>query len=260
MQGQHASMLGNAMKDNNNFLQNAYKPSDTSVSDYQNQFAGRTSPGKTDFNSMVMPQAIKDNYFVLGGNKRTSGDWSTEGYKADNLYGGITDYRRLLGRKQDFANNQNLVDAFNAKMKPKGYQMYLAPDNYYMLRKTDGTPLPQYTPGQAQTTPAKGELGTTANLTGNKQIVSNFLGKLGGLTDDAMSLGRLLYVNGQTRKRTNDYLKSIQPSLQQPYNVYSQIRGDYGDQNAYDNAGAAIQQKAGKIAGGTSDYTVSAGA
>lgn len=118
----------------------------------------------------------------------------------------------------------------------------------------------QYTPGQEQTTPAKGELGTTANLMGNKQIVRNFLGKLGGLTDDAMSLGRLLYVNGQTRKRTNDYLKSIQPSLQQPYNVYSQIRGDYGDQNAYDNAGAAIQQKAGKIAGGTSDYTVSAGA
>jgi len=40
--------------------------------------------------------------FDLTGGIRTSGDWSDAGYKTDNLYSAITDYRRLLGREGDY--------------------------------------------------------------------------------------------------------------------------------------------------------------
>ena len=40
--------------------------------------------------------------FDVSGRKRTSGDWSNKQYTTDNLYSGITDYRRLLGRKGDY--------------------------------------------------------------------------------------------------------------------------------------------------------------
>ena len=112
--------------------ENVGKYQDAYKSGYNQEFTDNAG-----YNTLSIAKAIAQGMFDLSGSKRNSGDWYTEGgtnnWTSDNLFSAITDYRRLLGRKGDFDDNQ--LAELKAKFKEAGYDFDL--DNatqYYKLK------------------------------------------------------------------------------------------------------------------------------
>lgn len=97
MQSDHARLYSMAGK---NFLSNPYKSD--SVRNYQevfNNFGGGFG------NTIGINNAFTSGRYNVS-NKAYSGDNPTKSFVADGLYSGITDDRRLLGRKGDYNESQ----------------------------------------------------------------------------------------------------------------------------------------------------------
>ena len=131
MQTNHASIYNQAK--NTDYFTNAWKPNDESVKNYQSEYIGGggfTNGKPGGFNDYGITTNWNTRYGF--GGTRTSGD-KPNVFKTDNLFSAITDDRRLLGRLGDWTPEN--LNAFNEKIKEKGYKLDLDPtDNYYKLR------------------------------------------------------------------------------------------------------------------------------
>ena len=112
--------------------ENVGKYQDAYKSGYNQEFTDNAG-----YNTLSIAKAIAQGMFDLSGSKRNSGDWYTEGgtnnWTSDNLFSAITDYRRLLGRKGDFDDNQ--LAELKAKFKEAGYDFDLDDaTQYYKLK------------------------------------------------------------------------------------------------------------------------------
>ena len=112
--------------------ENVGKYQDAYKSGYNQEFTDNAG-----YNTLSIAKAIAQGMFDLSGSKRNSGDWYTEGgtnnWTSDNLFSAITDYRRLLGRKGDFDDNQ--LAELKAKFKEAGYDFDLdGATQYYKLK------------------------------------------------------------------------------------------------------------------------------
>ena len=117
----------------------AYKSEDGAVGKYQDAYKAGYNQEFTDnagYNTLGIANAIAQGMFDLSGSNRTSGDYfrkgKTDNWISDNLFSAITDYRRLLGRKGDFNDDQ--LAEIKEKFKEAGYNFNL--DNttqYYKL-------------------------------------------------------------------------------------------------------------------------------
>lgn len=138
MQHNHSGLYNSANK-SGDWTKTAYLDKDNLVAQYQNDYAGRNDKliDKYDYNTNGIVNAVKANrYDLYGPRKRTSQDWSSGNWKADNLYSSITDDRRLLGRKGDWDENSQAFKDWQTKLASKNYTMYLDPeDSYYKLKR-----------------------------------------------------------------------------------------------------------------------------
>lgn len=111
--------------------ENVGKYQDAYKSGYNQEFTNNAG-----YNTLGILNAINAGMFDLSGSRRNSGDWytkeGTNNWKTDNLFSAITDYRRLLGRKGDFDDNQ--LAEIKAKFKEAGYNFDLDDaTQYYKL-------------------------------------------------------------------------------------------------------------------------------
>ena len=255
MQSQHSNLYKLAGSD---FQNTAYKDNlvgkyqDLYKSGYNNEWEDNTA----GYNSLGIQNAQNQQMFDISGNKRTSGDWNGNGnnWNTDNLYSAITDYRRLLGRKEDFSPEQ--LQEVSKKLKDVGYDIYLDKDNYYKLRpyiqpaKIAGNPdlfdspeLDISLKSQKKTyvTPRANQKSNKTNFDING--ISNILLDI---APDLISAGRLfssLRTNNNVAKTIN---QSLKPILKDTYERYSPITGAFGEMQFRNNQAADLRRQASR--------------
>lgn len=259
MQHTHSQMYSDANK-SGDWSKTAFEDPSKRTGQYQEDYAGRSkTPSAFDFNNAGIAKAVDAGRYDLYGNrKRYSNDWGKSGWKSDNLYSSITDDRRILGRLNDWDEQSQVYKDFQNKLKEKNYEMYLDPtDNYYKLRRLGSS----QTPNNPSTPPTDPYNSSDANLGASipeekKKIVSKVLNSF----NPDLGLGRLLFNNRETNRRTQKYVNSIQPSTIQPYQLYRKIYGDYGTQKSYEGQGAKSMQTGERVASSTSNAQLGAAA
>lgn len=268
MQHTHSQMYSDANK-SGDWSKTAFEDPSKRTGQYQEDYAGRSkTPSAFDFNSAGIAKAVDaGRYDLYGSRKRYSNDWGKSGWKSDNLYSSITDDRRILGRLNDWDEQSQVYKDFQDKLKEKNYEMYLDPtDNYYKLRRLGSSQTPNNSsapPADSSNQPADSSAPnpSDANLGASipeekKKIVSKVLNSF----NPDLGLGRLLFNNRETNRRTQKYVNSIQPSTIQPYQLYRKIYGDYGTQKSYEGQGAKSMQTGERVASSTSNAQLGAAA
>lgn len=268
MQHTHSQMYSDANK-SGDWSKTAFEDPSKRTGQYQEDYAGRSkTPSAFDFNNAGIAKAVDAGRYDLYGNrKRYSNDWGKSGWKSDNLYSSITDDRRILGRLNDWDEQSQVYKDFQSKLKEKNYEMYLDPtDNYYKLRRLSSSQTPNNPstpPADHSNPPANSSVPnpSDANLGASipeekKNIVSKVLNSF----NPDLGLGRLLFNNRETNRRTQKYVNSIQPSTIQPYQLYRKIYGDYATQKSYEGQGAKSMQTGERVASSTSNAQLGAAA
>lgn len=103
-------------------------------------------PSGIGYNQLGIKNAQDSGKFGIVSKQANSGDWLGDGneYRTDNSFGGITDARRLLGRKGDFTDEQ--FNQYQQKFKDLGWDYYLDnTTNYYKLKPIDTPNSPKNT-------------------------------------------------------------------------------------------------------------------
>ena len=103
-------------------------------------------PSGIGYNQLGIKNAQNSGKFGIVSKQANSGDWLGDGneYRTDNSFGGITDARRLLGRKGDFTDEQ--FNQYQQKFKDLGWDYYLDnTTNYYKLKPVDTPSNPKST-------------------------------------------------------------------------------------------------------------------
>lgn len=251
MQSNHAKLYNAA---GNNFINQAYR--NNAVGEYQ---AAYNTIGGGFGNTVGIANAYSTNRYMRGNNP-ISGDNPQQNYKVDNLYSGITDDRRLLGRQGDFTPEQ-LVQ-INKDLNSLGLVANLdLNDNYYKI-----SPL-SLNASSLATTPNIGNLNTDdLNLYRNDNSVAGTIelpelevtatnsssktGESGGLQTtsggtkpqvnwgDILGTARLagtIWTNNRIAKGLKD---SLSPLLLDPVQLRRQVTGDLVTRNYMENLGA----------------------
>lgn len=138
MQDSHYGLY-TAAKDNEKDINYSTAYNNENVGKYQDAYKSGYNQEFTNnagYNTLGILNAINAGMFDLSGSKRNSGDYYREGnpdnWKTDNLFSAITDYRRILGRKGDFDDNQ--LAEIKEKFKEAGYDFDLDDaTQYYKL-------------------------------------------------------------------------------------------------------------------------------
>ena len=233
----------------------AYWDPNNKVSDYQTEYNG--GQYNNNFNQLGISKAAESGRYDLYGKRpRTSGDWSKENWKSDNLYSQITDDRRILGRRDqnydDWDINSDDYKGWQKSLNDRGYEMYLDPQtNYYKIRPLNGQNQSQN--GNNHENP--GQLGANLNWK-NKAKVMDYVNNFRKYVPDLLDFGRLLYNNRATNKRIDKYLTAIQPNLINGYSLYRRIYGDYATKNIFNNTAARIEQLGNRQALNTADQSL----
>lgn len=154
-----------------------------SIGEYQNQYqlGGWNA-------TAIEPNYSRYDFSVGNGpNNRNSVDRKSTGWKADNLYAGITDDRRLLGRydankgdSDDYGNG--ILAQKNEQLKRWNLELFLDKDGYYKMRKI-GENSPTQSTGEFGTAPLR-ELDT--NLPGFENESNPEKGQFGGKSDTSV--------------------------------------------------------------------------
>lgn len=234
MQDKHGDLHKNA---GTNFQITPYN--DKSVGDYQNLYKtgynGEWKDNNVGYNSLgIMHAQNLGRYDLYGNTKRTSGDWNIDAnhrYKTDSSYSQITDDRRLLGRKEDFTDEQlaSVTEAF----KNKGYNFALGKNDYYYLSPIEKSEQNQNTPKKdgSVTNP---DIGKKSIFDKGKEYLAKLTSNPGNLYN-AVETGKYLLAN----KATNDIFKIKAPNyvISPKYTSY-QVMDNLAQQNAYHNRAA----------------------
>lgn len=185
-------------------------------------------------------------------NRSYNKDGVNKTYDVDNVYGGQTDDRRILGRKGDFTDDQ--LNTYNTQLKDLGYEMYLDTqgNNYYKLRKLTN---PTASTQQTKTDPVTGETLQYDPKTGKyvaiggsnpqnkpkiQRIGEDVLKYVKNINPaDAIALGKALWGENVNNK-VSELVKQMQGSLLDPQHQTAILHGDY-------TAKMLAQELAGKI-------------
>lgn len=262
MQHRH-SQLWNAANQSGNWEDIAYENED--VGRYQQDYrGGKGNDGnyqrfgtvqlnpedKYDFNQTGIKTNQATRYNIPDPPKRVSGDFSREGYdyRVDNYYSGITDDRRLLGRKGDWDENSQEYKDWIKQLNDRGWTMELdESDQYYKLKRLG-------TPDSSQQNPQQNSPENPNNphsITGNHTERYGFdWNKIGGYLKqygpDLLAAGRLagnLWNNERVFKESE---KGIRPDLKQTYYTHRQVVGDEATKQGYYRRAAQGQTAAAR--------------
>lgn len=242
MQSDHARLYSMAGK---NFLSNPYKSD--SVRNYQevfNNFGGGFG------NTIGINNAFTSGRYNVS-NKAYSGDNPTKSFVADGLYSGITDDRRLLGRKGDY--NESQLQKMINDYKGIGLDFYLdEADNYYKLRELNpsspdkgvnpyiGT-IEEEEPELKGTTPAQitQELTGISPNTGSPGLIGPKKRNTASIRwDDVIGTGRLLGTIATNNAIARGLKDSLSPLLLDPLQIRRQVVGNLVTRNYMENLGA----------------------
>ena len=207
------------------------------VGDYQTKF-NNLSFG----NNIGIKSAFDAGRYNIASSNPTSGDNPTKKWTIDNKFSGITDDRRVLGRKGDFNPTEELGE--KTFWKNKGYDFYLDGDGYYKLTPINNlnTSLSSGNSTELNNTssindPSIADTSKTANnSTGigaydtdkEREIKTPYL-------DNLLAAGRLagtLYTNNKVAKTVSESLK---PLVLTPLRIRRQVRGDLPTKTFYEN-------------------------
>ena len=261
MQGRHAKLY-KAAEASGDWKSVAYRSDD--VGKYQQDYRGGIDNNGTykrygsvvinpedryNFNETGIRNAQNNNrYDFFGPSKRLESDRGNSKYLIDNLYSGITDDRRLLGRKGDWDESSDDYKQWQKELNAAGWETFLDTDDYYKLRRLNspaGQPVEETSPEQ-QTDPNAKIRAFKADWDGiNWNKIGEGFQKLLG-NPNTLALGRLagnLINNGRVY---DESLKGIKPALRQTYNTYRQVVGDEATKQAYYRRAAQGQTKAAR--------------
>ena len=247
MQSAHSKLYKSA---GTNWQNIAYK--DNAVGDYQNKYKsgynGEWGDNAIGYNSLGIQNAQNLGMFDVSGRKRTSGDWSNKQYTTDNLYSGITDYRRLLGRKGDYTPEQ--LKEVQEKFKNKGFDFYLDSDDYYKLRPLSAlTGLNQ--PINIPT--VESSLSETPELAKKSSAVDLMRGK----KEDDLNKGQIkmpdltgvgrLFLSLHTNRKIENILKNAnRPYLINTYERYFPVTGAFSEMQLRNRQAADLRRQANR--------------
>lgn len=216
---------------------NAYQGKNNSVGTYQ------TAYQTGGWNNIAIKPYYNSRYdFSVGRgpNNRTSKDSPTSGWNSDNLYAGITDDRRLLGRynqglgdPDDYAGG--ILNTKNEQLRKYNLQIYLDEDGYYKIKKI-GEANPDN--GQFTTAPVRslddGEYsysgeseesqfgGEDPTKQSKSKIVENLKNRIPNILDAA----RVAWLNRKNVK-AGEIAKQQYPIYEDPFAIYRAVYGDY---------------------------------
>ena len=271
MQKRHSDLYRAAGGVNGNWRDVAYRSDD--VGKYQRDYRGGYDnsgnysrqgsvelPDRydNDFNQSGIKNAQEQGrYNFFGKSKRLESDRSGSHYLIDNLYSGITDDRRLLGRKGDWDENSDEFKQWNRDLNATGWEMYLDnSDNYYKLRRI-GNPSHEVNPNRVN---PNGPGDGTQISTGGAQVpAAHRDGKYGfdwdkikeGLqgilgNPNLYATGRLIGNLINNERVYGESLKGIKPVLKQTYYTGRQVVGDEATKQAYYRRAAQGQTKSAR--------------
>ena len=233
---------------------NAYQGKNNSVGTYQSDYQ---AGGWNDIAIKPYYNSRYDFSVGRGPNNRTSKDSPTSGWNSDNLYAGITDDRRLLGRynqglgdPDDYAGG--ILNAKNEQLRKYNLQIYLAGDGYYKIKKI-GEANPDN--GQFTTAPVRslddGEYsysgeseesqfgGEDPTKQSKSKIVENLKNRIPNILDAA----RVAWLNRKNVK-AGDIAKQLYPIYEDPFDIYRAVHGDYRKIAQGEQAAAALNSGA----------------
>ena len=254
MQDKHYRLYSHAGTDWQN---TAY--GDASVGAYQNEYKlgynGEWESSPSGYNSLGIQNAINNDMFDVSGGTRTSGDWSDAGFKTDNLYSAITDYRRLLGREGDYTPEQ--LEATRNLLREAGYDIYLDTNGYYKLRLREGPQAPKE-PGlivPEADLPDKLPIGSSStrksyidrrNPEGKKSKDRDFSTALADFVPEGLAIGRLWASLRTNNRVARELRKSLRPVLKDTYERYSPITGAFGEMQMMNQQAADLRRQAAR--------------
>lgn len=251
MQDKHSNIY-NLAGDNwqntayNNDLVGQYQ--DLYKSGYNNEWKDNAS----GYNSLGIQNAQNQGMFDLSGRTRVSGDWNGNGHNwtSDNLYSAITDYRRLLGRKGDYTQDQ--LENVTKKFRQAGYDFYLDKNDYYKLQPLIkpvaiagnkdlfdipdqlSLKVPSTDKEDSFITPQSNEKGISNNRTWN--IIS-------GIIPDLIGAGRLFASLNTNNKVARTLNESLKPVLKDTYERYSPVTGAFGEMQFRKDQAAGLRRQ-----------------
>ena len=233
LQVAHSALWNTASMGGRNFYTNPYI--NNTVGDYQTKF-NDLSFG----NNIGIKSAYDAGRYNIASSNPTSGDNPTKKWTIDNKFSGITDDRRVLGRKGDFNPTEELEE--KTFWKNKGFDFYLDGDGYYKLSPIKRDLTTAQTPSSTQST-----TGTTPTTSVTNQNTDTGAGAYdvdqeskvkSPYFDNLLAAGRLagtLYTNNKVAKTVS---ASLQPMELTPPRIRRQVRGDLPTRNFYENQAA----------------------
>lgn len=261
MQDSHYGLYTAAKGDNENIdYRTAYQ--NKNVGEYQDAYKSGYNQefnDKAGYNTLGILNAINAGMFDLSGSERNSQDWYTEGstnnWTSDNLFSAITDYRRLLGRKGDFDDNQ--LAEIKAKFKEAGYDFDLdGTTQYYKLKPilnlSDEGPesLENYSKEHPITINGafNGMQGSEIQRRWEKQKGENNVGKKildfsTSFIPNAIGLGQLLGTIRSNNKRADIIKRSMIPLQKITYEHKIPITGAFSEMQFYNSQAANTRSK-----------------
>lgn len=262
MQDKHYDIYSQAGED---WQDTAYR--NNSVGAYQDEYKtgynGEWKDNSSGYNSLGIWNAINNDMFDLTGGTRTSGDWSDTGYKTDNLYSAITDYRRLLGREGDYTPEQ--LEATRKALRDAGYDIYLDSNKYYKLRLREGPQAPERPrlivpqasiPKILPSDPIKEAIsrntstGSSVTMTDNTNNESGEYSRIPGIMQkivpEALAVGRLWASLRTNNRVANELRKSLKPVLKNTYERYSPITGAFSEMQFRNRQAADLRRQAAR--------------
>ena len=233
---------------------NAYQGKNNSVGTYQ------TAYQTGGWNNIAIKPYYNSRYdFSVGRgpNNRTSKDSPTSGWNSDNLYAGITDDRRLLGRynqglgdPDDYAGG--ILNAKNEQLRKYNLQIYLAGDGYYKIKKI-GEANPDN--GQFTTAPVRslddGEYSYSGESEESQfggedpteQSKSKIVENLKNRIPDILDAIRVAWLNRKNVK-AGEIAKQLYPIYEDPFAIYRAVYGDYRKIAQGEQTAAALNSRA----------------
>ena len=183
-----------------------------------------------NYNTLGIANAYSQNIFTKPGT-RTSGDNPTRQYTADGLYSGITDWRYLLGRDDDWDKHPEEFNNWQEELKKRGWETYKDTDGYYKLRRYN------YTPGKDLTGRIRVGYDNEDSKSKTKFSFKNVLPEL-------ISAGRLVGNIWNNNRVFDEQIKGIKPTLKQSYLTHRQNVGDEASKQGYYKRAAQLESAA----------------
>lgn len=244
MQKQHSDFRSAVSQGRINLSKTVYTPADNSVGDYQDKYHSY------GYNKFIGGDNY-DNYQVISSNPNSGDSKYDNTYKGDNLFGSITDDRRILGRDDDYSNDdlktlsQELYKLNFTDSKGQSYKIGLikSNDGYYYLGRInsdgrmndvidfndDGS---KYSGEDSSEDVVTYKPKTSVTRYGSKDPVPEIKAKLNywDRVQEKIPLfldyTRMRWLNNQASRLAQLAADNIKPFLQEPYEAQRRIYGN----------------------------------